>query len=318
MNSRRPPAKKKSASAKTAQGRGKGAKASGQRPAASRSKPSRGPSQRTSDQPGERLQKVLAAAGIASRRECEELILEGRVEVDHQVVSELGTRVERATQEIHVDGEPLPRPKLVWYAIHKPTGVVSTANDPSGRPRVIDLLPPSLGRLYNVGRLDMGSEGLILATNDGELANQLMHPSHGVEKTYHVQVAGHPEPELLKQLQKGIYFAEGKAQVVGARIKSRRKQSTILEIILAEGRNREIRRMLAKVGHKVQKLVRVAVGPIRLADMPAGAYRQLSPKEVQDLRAVAQGKQSGAQGKKPGAQDKKASSPRAAKRRPRK
>lgn len=247
---------------------------------------------RTNPQPGERLQKVLAAAGIASRRECEELILEGRVEVDSEVVTELGTRVERSKQEIRVDGEPLPSPKLVWYAVHKPTGVVSTANDPSGRPRVIDLLPPSLGRLYNVGRLDMGSEGLILVTNDGELANQLTHPKHGVEKTYHVQVAGHPESEVLKELHKGIYFAEGKAQVVGAKIKSRRKQSTILEIILAEGRNREIRRMLAKVGHKVQKLVRVAVGPIRLADMPAGAYRQLSPKEVQELRNAGQGKAS--------------------------
>lgn len=242
---------------------------------------------RTSDQQGERLQKVLAAAGIASRRECEELITEGRVEVDGEVVRELGTRVDAMRQSIHVDGEPLAKPKLVYLAVHKPEGVVSTTSDPSGRPRVIDLLPPSFGRLFNVGRLDMASEGLILVTNDGELANRLTHPRHGVEKTYHVQVAGQPTPEILKQLREGIYLAEGKAQVVGARIKSRRKQSTILEIVLAEGRNREIRRLLARVGHKVQKLVRVAVGPVRLGDMPAGAYRQLTTQEVAALRKVA-------------------------------
>ncbi len=244
---------------------------------------------RTNDQPGERLQKVLAAAGIASRRECETLILEGRVEVDGQVVQELGTRVEQHEQTIHVDGETLTKPKLAYYALHKPTGVLSTSSDPSGRPRVTDLVPPSLGRLFNVGRLDMASEGLILLTNDGELANRLTHPRHGVEKTYHVQVAGHPDPKILADLRKGIYLAEGKAQVVGAKIKTRRKQSTILEIVLAEGRNREIRRLLARVGHKVQRLVRVAIGPVRLADMPAGAYRPLTAPEVNALRKAASG-----------------------------
>src|SRR5688500_14836171 len=122
---------------------------------------------------GERLQKVLAAAGIASRRECEQLIVEGRVQVDGEVVSELGARVDRARQEIRVDGEPLPRPRLQYFAVHKPTGVVSTARDPAGRPRVIDLLPPGVGRMFNVGRLDLASEGLIIVTNDGPLANQL-------------------------------------------------------------------------------------------------------------------------------------------------
>ncbi|MCO6047545.1 rRNA pseudouridine synthase [Aeoliella sp. ICT_H6.2] len=250
-------------------------------------RPSRRAAPRISDQPGERLQKLLAAAGVASRRECEEFIREGRVQVDGEVVTELGTRVDLAEQDVHVDGEPLPKPKKAYFAVHKPNGVVSTANDPSGRPRVIDLLPPSLGRLYNVGRLDMASEGLILVTNDGELANRLTHPSHGVEKIYNVQVAGLPEPDVLKQLQKGVYFAEGKAKVVRAKIKSRRKQSSVLEIVLAEGRNREIRRMLAAVGHKVQRLVRVAVGPVRLGEMPEGSYRKLTPQEVKDLKKVA-------------------------------
>ena len=158
-----------------------------------RSKPAKRRSfaeQSTSNLPGERLQKVLAAAGVASRRESEQLILEGRVEVDGQMVTELGTRVDRRHQEIFVDGEPLPRPKLVYFAVNKPEGVVCTANDPSGRPRITDLLPPDMGRVFNVGRLDMSSEGLILMTNDGELANELTHPRHGVQKIYDVQVAG--------------------------------------------------------------------------------------------------------------------------------
>lgn len=274
----------------------RGPKATGQVPHRQPGKPRRRPtrknqhSQPNPDAEGERLQKVLSAAGIASRRESEQMILEGRVEVDGEVVRELGTRVDRVKQEIRVDGEPLPRPRLAYYAVNKPEGVVSTASDPSGRPRVIDLLPPSLGRLYNVGRLDMASEGLILVTNDGELANGLTHPRHGVEKTYLVQVVGLPDRDVLASLRKGIQLAEGKAHVESVKIKTRKKQSTILEIVLAEGRNREIRRLLARVGHKVQRLTRIAVGPVRLADMPSGAYRKLTPQEVESLRAVASGK----------------------------
>jgi 23S rRNA pseudouridine2605 synthase len=242
------------------------------------------------EQPGERLQKVLAAAGIASRRECEEMITEGRVQVDGEIVSELGARVDRHKQEIRVDGEPLPRPKLVYYAINKPTGVVTTARDPAGRPRVIDLLPPSVGRVFTVGRLDLESEGLILATNDGELANQLTHPKHGVEKTYIVQVAGHPDLDVLAQIRRGVHLSEGYAHAVDARIKSKLKKSTLLEMVLDEGRNREVRRLLARVGHKVQRLTRIAVGPVRLGEMPRGAYRRLTQEEVRKLHeAVAVG-----------------------------
>ncbi len=236
---------------------------------------------------GERLQKVLASAGLASRRECEQLITDGRVEVDGQVVSELGVRVDRNRQEIKVDGEPLPRPKLVYFAIHKPAGVVTTARDPAGRPRVIDLLPPGVGRVFPVGRLDLESEGLILATNDGELANQLTHPKHGVEKTYDVQVAGHMEPDVLQQLRRGVHLSEGYAHAVHARIKSKLKKSTLLEMVLDEGRNREVRRLLARVGHKVQRLTRVAVGPVRLGEMPRGAVRRLTQEEVRKLREAA-------------------------------
>ena len=238
----------------------------------------------------DRLQKVLAAAGVASRRDCEQLILDGRVEVDRQVVTELGTRVDPQKQEIRVDGEVLHQGKPVYYAVNKPEGVVSTSRDPAGRPRVIDLLPPDAPRAYCVGRLDMSSEGLILVTNDGELANGLTHPRHGVEKIYLVQVAGHMDDDGLKQLRKGMHLAEGFARVKHVRIKSRRKNGTVLEMILDEGRNREIRRLLARIGHKAQRLTRVAVGPVRLGDLPAGAVRPLTKREVAALReAVVEG-----------------------------
>jgi 23S rRNA pseudouridine2605 synthase len=234
---------------------------------------------------------VLASAGVASRREGEQLILESRVEVDRQVVTELGTRVDPQRHEIRIDGEVLHRPKLVYFAVNKPVGVVSTARDPAGRPRVTDLLPPNVPRVFCVGRLDITSEGLILVTNDGELANGLTHPRHGVEKIYHVQVAGQVEREVIAQLHRGIHLAEGFAHAKHVRIKSRRKRSTILEMVLDEGRNREIRRLLARVGHKVQRLRRVAVGPVRLGDMPPGAVRPLAPKEIRALeRAVARGR----------------------------
>ncbi len=214
-------------------------------------------------------------------------MLEGRVEVDGQVVVELGTKVDCALQEIRVDGEPLPQPKRVYFAVHKPTGVVCTARDPSGRPRVIDLLPDGVGRVFNVGRLDINSEGLILVTNDGALADQLTHPRYGVAKTYEAYVQGQPDREVLAQLRQGIHLAEGFAKVVSVKIKRRRKNTTVLELVLDEGRNREVRRLFARVGHKVQRLVRIAVGPIRLGEMPGGAVRKLSPKEVAKLRAEA-------------------------------
>ena len=241
----------------------------------------------------ERLQKVLAAAGLAGRRECEQLILDGRVEVDRRVVTELGTKVDPRRQEIRVDGELLTRPKLVHFAVHKPTGVVCTTRDQAGRPRVTDLLPPNVPRVFCVGRLDMSSAGLILVTNDGELANGLTHPRHGVEKIYHVQVAGQVGLDELQLLRRGTHLAEGFARVKYVRVKSRRHRSTVLEMILDEGRNREIRRLLARIGHKVQRLTRVAVGPVRLGDLPPGAVRPLSRQEVAALqRAVATGRTS--------------------------
>ncbi|MBN2473569.1 MAG: rRNA pseudouridine synthase [Pirellulales bacterium] len=236
---------------------------------------------------GERLQKVLAAAGIGSRRECEELITAGRVEVDRQMVTVLGTRVDPTRQEIRLDGVPLPKSKQLYYALNKPTGVVSTNRDPAGRPRVIDLVPSGGARLFPVGRLDLTSEGLILVTNDGDLADRLTHPRYGVTKTYRVQVAGRPEHATLAQLRRGVRLAEGTARVEEIHVKSHRKESTVLEMVLREGQNREIRRVLAKVGHKVQRLVRIAVGPVRLGKLPPGEFRQLTRKEVEALRHAA-------------------------------
>ena len=226
----------------------------------------------------------MAAAGVGSRRHCEELIASGRVEVDRRVVRELGTRVDPEQQEIRVDGTLLGKSKRVYFLVNKPIGVVSTNFDPSGRPRVIDLFPNIRERLFTVGRLDLSSEGLMLVTNDGQLANELAHPRYGVEKTYQVLVAGQPSPDVLAQLRQGVRLAEGMARVVSAKVKSALKKSTVLEIVLAEGRNREIRRLLAKVGHKVLRLKRVALGGVRLKDLAPGEFRRLRSDELRLLR----------------------------------
>ena len=232
----------------------------------------------------QRLQKVLASAGLGSRRQCEELITAGRVEIDRHVVTELGTRVDPAKQEVRVDGTSLTNPKLVYYAVNKPTGVVCTNRDPSGRPRVVDLVPTPDVRLFTIGRLDLHSEGLILVTNDGELANRLTHPRYGVSKTYRIVVAGHPGREVLSKLRGGVHLAEGVARAERVTTRSVQKESTHLEMVLREGKNREIRRILARLGHKVLRLTRIAVGPIRLGELPPGASRRLTREEIASLR----------------------------------
>ena len=235
---------------------------------------------------GERVQKVLAAAGFGSRRQCEELILAGRVEVDRRTVEALGARVDLASQELRVDGQAVRRGRPVYYLVNKPTGVVSTNRDPAGRTRVIDLVPDKGGHLFAVGRLDMSSEGLILVTNDGELTNRLTHPRYGIRKTYQVEVAGQIGPRELERFRRGIHLAEGLAHAEAARVKKQFARSTLLEIVLAEGKNRELRRMLARSGHKVLRLKRIAIGPLRMADMPPGSYRRLERAEVRALEAA--------------------------------
>ena len=259
-----------------------------------RSKPDR-PGQATSGaepQPAgrsERLQKILAHAGLGSRRDCEEYILQGRVTVDGQVVRELGTKVDAEAAAIAVDGEKIQLEKMVYFAVNKPKGYVSTSHDPSGRPRVIDLLPEVPERVYSVGRLDEDSMGLMILTNDGELANRLAHPRYGVEKIYRALVAGTPSREIVGKLMEGIWLSDGKARAKRARVVGSQGEATILELVLAEGKKREIRRMLAKLGHKVMSLTRVAIGPVVLKGLPPGEHRPLSRTEIDLLRKVAAG-----------------------------
>lgn len=231
----------------------------------------------------ERLQKILAAAGVGSRRACEEIILQGRVEVDRKVITTLGVKVDPEQQAIHVDGSAIRLQRREYYLVNKPPGVISTNSDPSRRMRVVDLIK-SRQRIFTVGRLDKSSEGLMIVTNDGELAQQLTHPKYGCHKTYLVTVAGVPTTESLLKLKEGMHLADGFAQIHDFRVKKKYKSSTDLEIILKEGRNREIRRLLAKVGHKVLKLKRIAIGPIRLGELPTGAHRRLENKELKKLQ----------------------------------
>ena len=225
----------------------------------------------------------MASAGIGSRRECEGIILEGRVEVDGETVVELGTKVDITKQSVSVDAVELKIQRLQYFMLNKPPGIVSTSNDPSGRMRVIDLIN-TRNRVYNVGRLDKSSEGLILVTNDGDLANHLTHPRYGVEKKYHVQVVGHPNQESMRALTDGVYLAEGRAKATGAKYLKRVKDTSWIELILQEGRNREIRRLLAKIGHKVLTLRRVSIGTLRLGELPVGAHRELTAIELRALK----------------------------------
>ncbi len=236
---------------------------------------------------GQRLQIVLAAAGYGSRRNCEELITTGRVLVDGKVVDKLGARVFPLTQKIQVDGELLTKTRPAYIVIYKPKGVLCTNFDPDGRPRAIDCVPEKYGRLFPVGRLDQASEGLLLMTNDGMLAQRLTHPRYEVAKKYKVQVAGFVENELITQLKKGIHLAEAVVQADEVVFKARYKNSSILEIVLREGKNREIRRMLARLGHKVMQLQRVAIGPVKLMNMIPGEYRELTKGEVNKLYEAA-------------------------------
>lgn len=250
---------------------------------------------------GERLQKVLAAAGIGSRRECEALIEQGRVTVDGTVVRRLGTRVDPGQHRIVVDGEPVRTEDRAYYLLNKPRGFLTTNFDPGGRPLWLDLINALPHRLFSVGRLDRESDGLLLLTNDGELTHRLTHPSFGVPKTYVVQVAGRPDPEDLVKLRRGIHLAEGRVSVDSVRRAGTRGRSTLLEIVLSEGRNREIRRMLARLGHKVLRLTRHAIGPITDRGLKPGEYRKLRPDEIEVLRKLvaSEKKKKTASGRKP-------------------
>ncbi|MEM9883578.1 MAG: pseudouridine synthase [Planctomycetota bacterium] len=267
------------------------------------------------DARGPRLQKVMAQAGIASRRECEAMVEAGRVTVNGQRVTRLPAWVDPFEDRVEVDGEPLVRPRKStkkfatagkhYFMVHKPRGVISTNDDPEGRRRLLDLIDPAAVppgvRLYPVGRLDADSTGLILLTNDGELTHRLTHPSFGVTKRYLVSVRGRLVDDDLGRLRRGLVLADRKTPSGGggkrAAMESvsilrhetdrQRGDRTTLSVTLAEGQNREIRRLLARFGLKVRRLKRTGIGPVRLKGLTPGSWRPLTPQEIGSLRRLA-------------------------------
>ena len=243
---------------------------------------------------GQRLQKVLAHAGVASRRACEQLIANGRVSVDGITVTEVGVRVDPLTQEIRVDGSRiLTNPELITLMLHKPAGVVTTMEDPEGRPTVAQYgrdylaehpeLPDSL-RLVHVGRLDTETEGLLLLSNDGELSHRLMHPSFEIAKTYVAIVEGQVEPWVPRKLRRGIELEDGEAKADRVTVKDSGPRGSIVEITLHSGKNRIVRRMLDAVGHPVTRLARTRLGPLRLGNLRPGETRTLTGEEIAALQ----------------------------------
>jgi 23S rRNA pseudouridine2605 synthase len=231
-----------------------------------------------------RLQKYLSRAGRASRREAERLILEGRVRINGTVVSELGTRVVSGRDMVELDGTRVDLPEVRWLAYHKPAGVLTTRRDPHGGRTVYDALPEDVAGLRYVGRLDRDTTGLLLLTNDGDVANALQHPSGEVEREYQAMVVGEPDRATLRQLRSGVELEDGPARVRRAWVERGEEAWSVVGLVITEGRKREVRRLLEAVGHPVRELVRVRFGPIELGDLAVGAWRALSDDERSRLR----------------------------------
>lgn len=236
--------------------------------------------------PGERhvrIQKFLSDAGVASRRHAEELIEQGRVLVNDEVVERLPAFVDPESDVVIVDGARVRQRPLAYFIANKPRGVVCTNFDPDGRPRAIDLLPPDMRHLFAVGRLDEFSTGLLLLTNDGELATRVTHPRYGIVKLYRAEVAGEVPNDLPARLRKGVFLSDGKVQAGQVEVLKRSRQQSTIEMTMLEGRSSGVRRAMAKLGHKVLTLKRVKIGPVAIKDLPLGACREMSPHEVNAL-----------------------------------
>lgn len=240
----------------------------------------------------ERLQKVIAHAGVASRRKAEELITEGKVKVNGKVVKELGVKV-GPNDRVEVNEIPLERQAPVYFLFYKPRGVISSVSDERGRKTVTDYFPHAEARIYPVGRLDYDTSGLLLLTNDGEFANLLMHPKHKIEKVYIAKVKGIPFREKIKQLEKGIRLEDGMTAPARVKVVSvdKRKQTTIVELTIHEGRNRQVRRMFEAIGHPVMKLRRERYAFLDLKGLNAGESRELTTHEVKQLYVLAKSAQ---------------------------
>jgi 23S rRNA pseudouridine2605 synthase len=233
---------------------------------------------------GVRLQKVLASAGVASRRKAEELIREGRVKVDGIVVREMGTRIDPENAVVHVDGNRITtRTDLVYLALNKERGVLSTMSDDLGRPHIGQMLEDRSERLFHVGRLDMESEGLLLLTNDGDLAHRLTHPSFGVAKTYVAEVPGPIPKDLGRRLRAGIDLEDGLARVDSFDVMDLHHNRAVVEVVIHEGRKHIVRRLLEAVDRPVSRLVRTQIGPVQLGHQRPGTLRKLNPVEVSQL-----------------------------------
>ncbi|MCL2470824.1 MAG: rRNA pseudouridine synthase [Propionibacteriaceae bacterium] len=228
-----------------------------------------------------RLQKVIAAAGLASRREAEEMIVAGRVEVNGHTVTQLGTRVDPVRDVVRVDGSRIPPQRHhVYLALNKPSGVLSTLDDPEGRPTLKDYLPRKAGRLFHVGRLDVDTEGLIIMTNDGDFAQRLSHPSFEIDKVYMVEASGVMDNSAMRRLAKGVTLEDGFIHPDKVKLVSRTSNKTLVEITLHSGRNRVVRRMMDALGFPAVRLARLRVGPIRLGNLPSGQTRELTSTEI--------------------------------------
>lgn len=235
----------------------------------------------------QRIQKLLAAAGFGSRRACEDMVLEGRVCVNGERLSTLPALADPETDTITIDGRAIKVQGHVYFMLNKPSGVYCTHNDPDDRTRAVDLLVGVRERVYPVGRLEAETMGLLLLTNDGELAQQLTHPRFGVQKTYRVEVAGMTSENVLNKLRSGVWLSEGRTAPASIEVIHANRNRSILEITLRESRNREIRRALAKLGHNVRRIVRVRMGRLTISKLPVGAFRPLTADEVKYLRSIA-------------------------------
>lgn len=235
-----------------------------------------------------RLQKLLAQSGVASRRRCEELMLDGLVEVDGEIVTRLGTKVDPRTAVIRVDGKRLPPiSEKVYLVLNKPRGVVSTMSDPEGRRTLSDVVADRPERLFHVGRLDTDTSGLLLLTNDGDFAHRMAHPSYEVDKVYVAEVEGEVYRRTVKQLLEGVTLDDGPVTVKKARIVESSPSKSIVELTIHEGRNRIVRRLLDHVGHPVTRLTRIAIGPVVLGRLPVGELRDLTREELGELLEAA-------------------------------
>ncbi len=236
-----------------------------------------------------RLQKLLAQSGVASRRKCEELMLDGEVEVDGEVVTRLGTKVDPRSAVIRVSGKRLPPVSPnVYLVLNKPRGVVSTMSDPQGRRTLGDLIADRPERLFHVGRLDTDTEGLILLTNDGDFAQRVAHPSYELEKVYVAEVDGVVDRATVRRLLGGVELDDGPVEVHGCKLVSTAQDRSIVELVIHEGRNRIVRRLLDEVGHPVRRLTRTAIGPVLLRGLKVGALRELTRDELGTLLDAAE------------------------------